>query len=99
MRRFRSSERIHDVLNFLRWKGVQVQGLVLTAQFPRKVSGLTAPCSYPGLQRLFIEYSVYNVSTVDITNSMYALQVFSDSQQTLRAAGISNMETLNLQAN
>ena len=55
MRRFRASERIHDVLNFLRWKGVHVQGLVLTAQFPRKVSALTAPSSYPGVRGLSVE--------------------------------------------
>ena len=35
---------------------------------------------------------------IDITNSVLPLQVFSDSQETLGAAGISNMETLNLQA-
>ena len=38
------------------------------------------------------------IRAVDSTDSIYAMQVFSDSQQILGAAGISNMETLTLQA-
>lgn len=36
MRRFRAGDRIADVLDFLRWKQVEVQGRVLTA-FPGRV--------------------------------------------------------------
>jgi hypothetical protein len=36
MRRFRRSDRVQDILNFIRWKGTDVAGHVLTA-FPSKV--------------------------------------------------------------